>query len=312
MRVVLPDWAAPAAPFNPHLGVRLLVMPHDEITGTVAPNAAADAVVRKVLRLIELGPLIVRAIIEWRTDEWARLFSEFADIKTQLQKELLINRSLVNLPGPAVADVRTVLKKIAAGEPLPVEQALSGGPLKNALPGPLTEDDFEELGREGLYSWLSHIEYAEGLYRAGALVVACGEVPKNLERFVDETRQCFAFQQYNAVCALCRTMLEIVVRDVAIAYGVIPRDTGKVSHLAARGRKPQGPELKDMIQQVTEHSELRHLRDPLHRVRQGTNAVIHGNRSVSESDALRTLKETLSIIHRLYEAHEKAQIRKKR
>ncbi|HYS57974.1 MAG TPA: DUF4145 domain-containing protein [Burkholderiales bacterium] len=285
-------------------------MPHDEITGTVTPNAA-DAIIRKVRRLIELGPLIVRAIVEWRTDEWARNVSEFADIKTQLQRELLIERSLVNLSGPAVADVRAVLKKIAAGELLPVEQALSGGPLKDAL-RLLTEDDFEELGREGLYSWMSHVEYAQGLYRAGALVVARGEVPKNLERFTDEARQCFAFQQYNAVCALCRTMLEITVRDVAIDYGVILRDTGKVSHLASRGRKPQGPELKDLIHQITEHSELRHLRDSLNRVRQTTNAVIHGDRSVSENEALRALKETLSAIHRLYEAHEKAQTRKKR
>lgn len=287
-------------------------MPHDDITAPVTPNTAMDRVVRKARRLIELGPLIVRAIIEWRTDEWARYFSEFADIKTQLQKALTIERSLLNLPGSALADVRAVLKKIAAGEPLPVEQALSGGPLKNALPGPLTEDDFEELGRESLYSWLSHVEYAEGLYRAGALVVACGEVPKNLERFAEEARQSFAFQQYNAVCALCRTMFEIALRDIAISYDIIPRDTGKVTHLAARGRKPHGPDLNDMIQQITEHSDLRHLRTLLHGIRQATNAVVHGSQSVSENEALRILKETLSGIHRLYEAHEKAQKHRKR
>lgn len=269
-------------------------------------DTLTDAIVRKARRLIELDPLIVRAIIMWQTDEWARYFAEFSDIKTQLRKAL-IEQPLLHLPGSAAADVRALLKKIAADEPLPVEKALSGGPLKNALPPPLNEDDFEELGRQSLYSWMSHVEYAEGLYKAGALVVACGEIPNNLERFTAEARQCYAFQQYNGVCALCRTMLEIAVRDVAIDYGVIPRDTGKVSHLAARGRKPQGPDLSEMIHRITEHSEVLHLRDPLHRVRQLTNAVIHGSRSVSENEALRILKETLSAIHRLYEAHEKAQ-----
>jgi hypothetical protein len=286
-------------------------MPHDDSTATMAPDELTDEILCKARRLIELGPLIVRAIIEWQTDKWARYFSEFADIKTQLRKTL-VEESLVHLPGSADTDVRGVLKTIAADELLPVEKALSGGPLKNALPGPLTEYDFEELGRESLYSWMSHVEYAEGLYRAGALVVACGEIPKNLKRFTAEARQCYAFQQYNAVCALCRTMLEIAVKDIAIAFGVIPRDTGKVSHLAAHGRKPQGPDLSEMIHQITEHSEMRHLRDPLHRVRQSTNAVIHGSRSVSENEALRILKETLSAIHRLYEAHEKAQKRKGR
>jgi hypothetical protein len=287
-------------------------MPHDKHTEPVTPNPTADDVIRNVRRLIELGPLIVRTIIEWQTDDLARYLAEFSNIKNQLQRTLVIERSFLNLPGSAVADVRAVLKKIAAGEPLPVEQALSGGPLKDALPGPLTQEDFEELGSEDLNSWFSHIEYAEGLYRAGALVVACGEVPKNLERFVHEARQCFAFQQYNAVCALCRTMLEIAVRDIAIAHGIVPRDTGKVSHLAARGRKPQGPDLSEMIYQITEHSDLRHLRDPLHRVRQATNAVIHGRRFVSEAEALRNLKETLSAIHRLYEANEKAHRQKRR
>lgn len=220
-----------------------------------------EEIVRKARRLIELDPLIVRAIIEWQTDECARYFSEFTDIKIQLRKTL-VEEALVHLPGYADADVRCVLEMIVTDELLPVEKALSGGPFKNVLPGPLTEDDFEELGRESLYSWMSHIEYAEGLYRAGALVVACGEIPKNLQSFTSEARLCYAFQQYNAVCALCRTMLEIAVRDLALGYGVIPRDTRKVSHLAARGRKPQGPDLSELIHQITQHSEMRHLRAP--------------------------------------------------
>lgn len=282
----------------------------NETLGAVILDTSTDGIVRSAQRLIELGPLMVRAIIEWKTDKVRRYFSEYSEVKFQVRK-VLIDQSVVNVPGSAAADVRAVLKKIAADEPLPVEQALAGGPLKNALPGPLSEDDFEELGRESLYSWMSHVEYAEGLYRAGALVVACGEIPKNLERFTAEARQCYAFQQFNAVCALCRTMLEISVRDLAIVYGLIPRDSEKVSHLAARGHKPHGPDLQELIHRITEHTELRHLRDALHRIRQSTNAIIHGRRSMSESEALRVLKDTLSGIHRLYEAHEKAQKRRR-
>ena len=284
-------------------------MPHKEPPGDVTPDTSTKAVIRSARRLIELGPLMIRAIVEWDTDKAGRYFSEFSEVKVQL-RNLLIDQPVLNVPGAGAADVRAVLKKIAADEPLPVEQALAGGPLKNALPGPLTEDDFEDLGRDSLYSWMSHVEYAEGLYRAGALVVACGEIPTNLERFTAEARQCYAFQQFNAVCALCRTMLEISVRDLAIAYGLLPRDSEKVSHLSVRGRKPHGPDLQELIHQITEHSDLRHLRDALHRIRQSTNAIIHGRRSMSESEALRVLKETLSGIHRLYEAHEKAQTRR--
>ena len=89
----------------------------------------------------------------------------------------------------------------------------------------LNEDEIDNLGSEYFYSWFSHYEYIKSLYEIEVLIVDI-EIPDNLKRFVNEIRKCYAFQQYNAANSLCRTILEITMRDVGIRIGEIhwPKD----------------------------------------------------------------------------------------
>src|SRR5690606_5471157 len=143
---------------------------------------------QSALRLVELGRLIVRAYIEWDSEKIAQLATEFAETKRLVQIHLIENPA-VQLPGADAAEARAVLRKIASGEPLPAEEALIG----KIVDCGFDTVDFDEIGTDELYSWMSHIDYAEGLYQAGALIVACGTLPKELSTYVNEARQCFAF-----------------------------------------------------------------------------------------------------------------------
>ncbi|MFC1556954.1 hypothetical protein ACFL6I_19655 [candidate division KSB1 bacterium] len=80
----------------------------------------------------------------------------------------------------------------------------------------LAESEIEQLGLDLFYSWFSHYEYIEGFCSIGTLILEKGKIPDYLAHFLDEARICYAFQQYSAVYSLCRTILEITVRNVCI------------------------------------------------------------------------------------------------
>lgn len=65
-----------------------------------------------------------------------------------------------------------------------------------------------------LYEWFSHYEYIEGLYEIGSLVVGVS-VPPALTSYLDEARQCYAFQQYDGMNALSRIVLEVGLKHYA-------------------------------------------------------------------------------------------------
>lgn len=245
------------------------------------------------IRLDELCRLIIQSYIDWNPEMVATLAGEFASTKRSVQTHLIENPT-IQLSGTSAAKARAVLATIAEGKTLPAEDALIG----KIVDCGFDDVDFDEIGTNELYSWMSHIEYAEGLWRAGALVYGCEKLPKHLSKFIDEARQCFAFQQYNAVFALCRTIVEISVRDVAISRNILPSDYDNIVHLVSRGEKT----LSKLITEVTMAPELSHLKDQLHNLRISGNSIVHGNASVSRDDALATLQRTLRSVHELYEA----------
>ena len=148
------------------------------------------------------------------------------------------------------------------------------------------------------YIWFGPYEYVEKLYNIGSLILAVGHLPKHLSSFVDEARQCYAFHQYAAVYSLCRTMLEICVRDLSIKYEIIPGDTYKVKY--QRNKKS---DLINLIDQLCDKIHpLGKYRDQLHNVRMKGNNIVHGNRTVPAAEEEQILRDTLSVIHNLYES----------
>ncbi len=252
-------------------------------------------------RLKEIDPLIVKAVIEWDPNALAHLVTEFRDLKTRTRVALM-RTPVTALPDVADESTRALLQRISSGQLLPVEEALAGTRLATFFEMGLNEHEIEELGTEMLYEWFGPYEFVKALYEIGSVVLATGQLPSALARFVDEARHRYAFQQYNAVCALCRTILEISVKDIAVAHGILPADVGNIPALASRA-----PDLRDLIYQLGNAAQgFLQLRDRLHRVRINTNPIIHGHRSVKKEEAISILKETLACIHEIYEVHEKS------
>jgi len=227
----------------------------------------------------------------------ARYLTECKTLRESI-RTALVNSPIIDLPGTENARVRTILNFIASGQLLPVEKALSGGIVKSLLADELANYDLDSLGAEALYSWFSHFEYAEGLLEAGSLIVSSGDLPQHLQSFVDEARQCFAFQQYNAVAALCRTILEISVKDIATSKGILSPDAPNVMRLPG-----QEPKLHEIVNQLLDSDRaFAPLRRELREVRQSTNKVVHADRVVMREEAKKTLKQTLEVVHAMYEA----------
>lgn len=262
------------------------------------PNLNESELIDAAMRLDDLGRRIAKACIEWDAQLMADLVAKFIDTKNSIAATAIAN-PILKLSGINNTKARALVRAVAAGEALPIENAL----LARLVDCDLDEIQLAEIGREELYSWMSHVEYAEGLYQVGALVVGCRGLPDNLSTFVREARQCFAFQQYNAVCALCRTMLELSVKDIATAFSILPADRENIVHLAVRGQVP----LSRLIGEITAIPAFRHLQDELHQVRILTNAIVHGNRSVDATEAAAILKRTLDSIHSLYEVQALAE-----
>lgn len=256
----------------------------------------ADEMIQKALRLKELDKLIIKAIATGDVEQLSKYIVEFNNSKKHIRSYGL-EHPLVNLQEIENPDARLIIQKIMSGEPLSVEKAMSGSTIEEFLNGELDENDIENLGSDLFYSWFSHYEYIQGLYEIGSLVLSCGKIPDNLSRFVDEARNCYTFQQYNAVFSLCRTIIEICIKDLAVINEILPRDSCNIRQLSSRT-----PELYELINQLCDRvSVFDKIRKPLHKVRTGTNYIIHGNRIVKREEAKNILKQTLMVVHELYE-----------
>lgn len=259
-------------------------------------QAIKDDIVQKALRLKELDKLIIKAIASLEVKELPTYIIEFHDLKKEI-RSYVIECPIVFLQEIESPEIRSIIHKIVSGEQFQVEYSLSNSPVKEFLKGELDEVDVDELGRELFYSWFSHADYIRGLYEIGALTISCGEIPANLSRYVREARDCYAFQQFNAVYSLCRTILEVCIKDLAGAYKIIPSDSDNVRQMMSRN-----PELNELINQLCDKNKVfRGVRNQLHKIRRETNFIIHGNRIVNKQEAKDMLKDTLLVIHKVYE-----------
>lgn len=255
-----------------------------------------EEMIQKALRLKELDKLIIKAIATSDMEELVRSIDEFNDIKKQIRTFGLEN-PVVNLHEVENADARLIMQKIMSGIQFPVERALANSSIEEFLKGDLNESDIENLGSDLFYSWFSHYEYIEGLFEIGSLIISCGKIPSNLSRFVEEARHCYTFQQYIAVFSLCRTILEVCIKDITTNCKILPEDSENVKQMASRT-----PELNDLINKLCdEFTFFNVIRNQLHSVRKKTNSIIHGTRLVNKKEAKEVLKETVLVIHQLYE-----------
>lgn len=210
------------------------------------------------------------------------------DLKRKIKKEMIecpvakINNDIA----------REVLRKISQSEEFQTEKIIKI--LENIAGTSFEFDklDFEEPDddelRDLFYSWFSHYEYLQGLYEIGSLVVSYS-VPHALESHISEARCCYAFQQYNAVYGLCRTILEIAIRHRFERKGIIKRNEKIVDFDSYRPGE------------LSNKSTSGALRDRMKEIYSNTSALLHGRKTVKKEEAVKMFKDVLTNVEVLYE-----------
>ena len=262
-----------------------------------------EQLVEKVHHLENLFNEVLDAAIEENNISKAhKRLKEYQRVRQEIRLSL-IQRSVNALPDINDKRVREHLQRISLGEDLPNEF------VRGLFQDHLDVESLEDLSSKLLYSWFDPYDYIEGLYDLGSLVLGDKNAPAYLEELVDELRHCFVFQQYNATHALCRTVLEISLRDVFEKQGLNNPNSDNYLFLERRlGHSKTSrfldnpdPPLAQMIGMLCVLPTFRRLKRSLRDIVNRCNAQIHGFRRVRKEEAELTLRDTILAVHALYE-----------
>jgi hypothetical protein len=243
-----------------------------------------------LIALAALDKRVVRGLIE---ENWKDFKSALAEYQT-MRKD--IRTQLLDQPTASIADPSAVsiLKRITTGAGLPTDSILnrffsSSNQMK--FTEECDDQEIDNLGSDLLYSWFSHHEYVSGLSELRPLVVA-GSVGEGVIRLVREIQSCYAFQQYDATFTLCRTLIEVSIRDICVRCGLFP-EMGKDVILFERFNWTQ---LRDRVSSGS-------LRDRLNSIYGELSKGVHGRKSVTKEETQKSFEETLQVVERLYATH---------
>lgn len=244
--------------------------------------------------LLELAARDRRVIRAFMESDWEGLktaLNEYQALRRDIRTRLL-DQTVVSISDP---DAVALLQKITTGEGLPTDKflkhlySLSGS---DQTFEEFDDADFEALGSDLFYSWFSHYEYIRGLAELRPLV-ASDAVGESVYRLIQQVKDCYAFQQYDAAYSLCRTVLEASIRDICVRRKLFS-DLGENVILFEKFNWSQ---LRDKVSSGE-------LRQQLSTLYADLSAVLHGRKTVPRDDARRAFENTLRIIEQLYAAHE--------
>ena len=261
-----------------------------------------EELVRKVDKLKSLYHAVLDAAIEEKDVQKAHeCLKEYQQVRQDIRLRLFTTSVMkVDVPDKEMLDH---LQSISSGDDLP------NGFLKGLFQDTLNIDQVKALSRELFFSWFDPYGYIEDLYEVGSLVVSAGRLPDYLEDLVEEMRHCFVFKQFHATCALCRTVLEISVRDIFELQGLDDPHSDNYIYVEQRISKSNrrwfmddpDPPLAQMIGMLCLLRPYRHMKKELRDIVSRGNDMVHGNRSVTRDEADYILRTTLRLIHDMYE-----------
>lgn len=249
-----------------------------------------DTLQSDALELADLDRRMVKAVVESDTDALADLVEKYADTRKRIKRQLLES------PTPKIHDRKAleVLQNMSEGRALQADKIIAKLQKILGVKGDLTaldEKELDSLVMELFYSWFDERDYIRGLYKIGSLVLSIS-TPPHLWTFVDEVKNCYAFQQFNAVHSLCRTILESAVRDVIARKKLIkPRQGNVVPIEEYRWR-----DIKDAVSKGDLRRQIGGLYTDL-------SSLIHGRKVASGKEAKEAFEATLKAVHALYAYH---------
>lgn len=181
---------------------------------------------QSALRLREVNRLAIKTAIEGSVKGLLKLLDEFRGIKKTL-KIGLIDTAISKIENKEAQRIMNQIVGEHVFEADKIIADLEGLSGNKYNVNELDPEETEQLESDLFYSWFSGYEYISGLYEIGAIILGVS-VPKILVDFVSEARSCFAFQQYNALYSLCRTIIEVAVRDICKRKKFIQENEGDV------------------------------------------------------------------------------------
>lgn len=165
------------------------------------------------------------------------------------------------------------------------------------------------------HSWYGAGEYIDGMLEIGPLIARAEDLPAELKGFVHELRQCYAFQQYLAVCVLCRTCIEIALRHICELEGFFDPESDKYSitqsYLATKAKAEGYRNRKVVDDYLAEPRDTRHLLSTIPNFKKKVSKlselygdlsrIVHGSLPSKKKSAREFARETIDLLHELYE-----------
>lgn len=243
-------------------------------------------ITKYALELAKLNRMVVKFVAEWKPEELAKSLKRYREVKRKI-KTTLIDNPVVKIHDRTA---QNVLKKInhddfQADKLISMLESQSQESV--SLDG-LDEAEIEELGLDLFYSWYSHYEYIVALYDIGSLIVGIS-IPDSLTSYVSEARYCYAFQQYNAVYGLCRTITETAVRHTCERKGLIKKSGGKI--IDFESYRPSA---------LINMAAMGKLRERLKNIYSNTSTMLHGRKTINSEEAKTMFRNTLEAVQDLY------------
>lgn len=245
---------------------------------------------KDLLRLKALDRDVVRALMESRPEALHDALTAYMELRANIRTTLL-DQSIVSVMNP---DAASVLRKTITGPGLPTDNIIKDLLARLRAGDPdceFDELDFETLAEKHFNSVFSCYEYVMGLAELRPLVVRTS-VSDIVSALVNQVRECYVFQIYDATYAMCRTVIEAAIRDICIRKDLFPNLGENVILL----EKYRWSDLRAKVSPGELEQDLKKLYGRL-------SEVVHSRRSVSKREALKGLEDTLQVIERLYEAN---------
>jgi len=250
--------------------------------------------VKMALNIQKLDQSATKAIVHAEFDKFIQILFDFVNLKKKI-KQLLLEISSATINDKKALQI---LRNISLGVEFQCDKYLKNISQVTEIDcSGLEQFNYEELDKIGsdiFYSWIDSTNYVEGLLKISSLFLDIS-IPKILDQYVEEARKCYALQQYLAVYSLCRTILETSIRDIGQRKGILPKDKGNQKYRVLR----DWTHMKNKV-------VPQFLKDKVRKIYDRTSGLIHGRTVVNKDIAYETFKNTLKIIHQLYDFYFKA------
>ncbi len=171
--------------------------------------------IQQAYTLIALDKKVVKAVVESDFEKIPSLVSEFRDTKISVLKKFSESSIVENVDD----ETRQILDRVQ--REFPTDNIISHFDNNTGTDSSFFElswEEADEIGSDLLYSWISHYEFVRDLFKVNTLIFQA-TIPTVLRQYINEVRNCFAFQQYNATISLCRTILEAAAKDICEKRG---------------------------------------------------------------------------------------------